>query len=373
MIYDLLCDNILSVINMNAISLVILIFALLGAIDFLIGNKFGIGKEFEKAFSLFAPMALSMLGMLVVAPAIGQWLLPVFEWFYNVFGIDPSIIPASLFANDMGGATLSAIVFKNEEIGNFSAYIVSSMMGCVISFTIPFALGVVKREQHKEMFFGILCGIVTIPIGCFVAGLMCRINIGDLILTLLPLIIFSLVVALLLIFLKNICIKIFSVFGFFMRTLALAGLIISIFTFLTKIQISKYFDTFENAAFICANACVTLSGALPLMAIVSRLLNKPMEKIGSSVGINSVSAVALLATLVTNASTFGVMDKMNKKGVVLNSAFAVSAAFVFGSHLAFTMAFDKTYIAPMIVGKIISGVCSIVLAFFLYKEEKETV
>jgi hypothetical protein len=145
------------------------------------------------------------------------------------------------------------------------------------------------------------------------------------------------------------------------------------YTYAVTLDLSKYFDTFENAAFICANACVTLSGALPLMAIVSRLLNKPMEKIGSKIGVNSVSAVALLATLVTNASTFGVMDKMNKKGVVLNSAFAVSAAFVFGSHLAFTMAFDKSYIAPMIAGKIISGVCSIVLAFFLYKEEKETV
>ena len=356
---------------MNAISIVILTFAILGAIDFLIGNKFGIGKEFEKAFSLFAPMALSMLGMLVVAPAIGQWLLPVFEWFYNVFGIDPSIIPASLFANDMGGATLSGIVFKDKQIGDFSAYIVSSMMGCVISFTIPFALGVVKKEQHREMFFGILCGIVTVPIGCFVSGLMCKINILDLLLTLLPLIIFSVIVALFLIFLKNFCIKVFSVFGFFMRALALLGLVLSIFTFLTKIEISKYFDTFENAAFICANACVTLSGALPLMAVVSRILNRPLKKAGSKIGVDSVSAVALLATLVTNASTFGVMDKMNKKGVVLNSAFAVSAAFVFGSHLAFTLAFDKAYIAPMIVGKIISGVCALILALILYKEDKE--
>lgn len=55
---------------MNALTIVILIFSLIGAVDYLIGNKFSIGKEFEKAFSLFCPMALSMLGMIVVAPAI---------------------------------------------------------------------------------------------------------------------------------------------------------------------------------------------------------------------------------------------------------------------------------------------------------------
>ena len=51
---------------MNAITIVVLIFSLFGAVDFIIGNKFGIGKEFEKAFSLFCPMALSMLGMIVI-------------------------------------------------------------------------------------------------------------------------------------------------------------------------------------------------------------------------------------------------------------------------------------------------------------------
>ena len=154
-----------------------------------------------------------------------------------------------------------------------------------------------------------------------------------------------------------------------MKALGLAGLVLSIFTFLTKIEISPYFDSFENAAFICANACVTLSGALPLMFIVTKLLNKPLNKLGAFIGINGVSTISLLGSLVTNASAFGVMDKMDKRGVVVNSAFAVSASFVFGSHLAFTMAFDNTYVLPMIIGKLISGVFAILLALLLYKDD----
>ena len=122
---------------MSIITVVILAFSLFGAIDFVIGNKLGVGKEFERAFTLFAPMALSMLGMIVIAPAIGVWLTPIFDGFYNLFKIDPSIIPATIFANDMGGMPLAQSICKSLDIGNYNAFIISSMMGCVISFTIP--------------------------------------------------------------------------------------------------------------------------------------------------------------------------------------------------------------------------------------------
>lgn len=357
---------------MNALTIVILLFSILGAVDYILGNKIGVGEEFEKAFSLFRPMVLVMLGMIVIAPAIGIWLTPFFEWFYKIFGIDPSIIPASIFANDMGGMTLSQAVCKTEDIGNYNAFVISSMMGCVISYTVPFSLGMVKKNQHKELFFGFLCGIATIPVGCFVAGLVLKISPLALLVNLLPLIILAVIVGAALIIVPKLCIKCFSIFGMFMKILAIIGLMCSIFTFLTKIKISPYFDTFENAAFICANACVTLSGALPLMFLVAKLFNKPLNKLGSKIGIDGVSALAFLGTTVTNAPTFGLVEKMNKKGVVLNSAFAVSASFTFGSHLAFTMAFDSRYVAPMIIGKIISGICAVILALLIYKNETKT-
>ncbi|MBR7133014.1 MAG: ethanolamine utilization protein EutH [Clostridia bacterium] len=354
---------------MNILTIIILVFSVLGATDKLLGNKLGIGKEFEKGFELFVPMAFSMLGILVIAPAIGVWLTPFFDWFYAVFKIDPSIIPASLFANDMGGMTLANTICKSENIGDFNAFVVSAMMGCVVSFTIPFAIGVVKKEQHKEMFFGILCGIVTIPIGCFAAGLVCGINIFDLFMNLLPLIVFSVVLGAVLVLFTSTCIKLFVAFGHIIRWVAMIGLVCAIFTFLTKIEICKHFDSLENASFICVNACVTLSGMLPFMNMVSKLLNKPMSKMGTKIGIDSFSAFSFISTLVTNATTLSSMEKMNKKGVVLNSAFAVSAAFTLGSHLALTMVFNTDYILPMIVGKIISGISAVILALLIYKEK----
>lgn len=353
---------------MNVLTIIILIFSLLGALDKIFGNKFGLGKEFERGFKLFGPMALSMIGMLILSPAIGEWLSPVFEGFYDIFNIDPSIIPSSLFANDMGGTALSLSVAKDGAVGNFNAYIVSSMMGCVISFTIPFALGLVNKEKHKDMLFGFLCGIVTIPIGSIISGFICGLSFLEIIIDLLPLFILAIIITLGLLLAPNVTVKIFKIFGVIIQILIMIGLGLGIFTFLTKITIVESFDSLENAALICVNACVTLSGAFPLMYVVGKILNKPIQLLGNKLGINQVSSLAFISNLVTNATTFGVMNEMDKKGTVLNSAFAVSAAFTFGGHLAFTMAFNANYVLPLIVGKLISGICALVLATLLYKK-----
>ena len=112
---------------MNYVALVMAAFSVVAAIDRIFGNRLGLGKEFEKGFNLLGTLALSMIGMIVLSPAIARLLEPLFDFVYGTFGIDPSIIPASLFANDMGGAALAFDVAKNDSIGKFNAIIVSAM------------------------------------------------------------------------------------------------------------------------------------------------------------------------------------------------------------------------------------------------------
>ena len=352
---------------MNFISVIMVIFSLLAAVDRIIGNRFGLSKEFEKGFMLLGNMALSMIGMIIISPFIAEVLSPFFEVFYNIFSIDPSIIPATLFANDMGGAPLACEIAKNNEMGMFNALVVSSMMGATISFSIPYALGIVKKEVHRELFLGFLCGIVTIPIGSFVSGLILGLSVFELILNLLPLIIFSAVIAISLLLFPEICVKIFSIFGKIIKIIITIGLGLGILKFLTGIEIIKGLGTIEDGAAICVNAAVVLSGAFPLMYIISKILSKAIKKLGNKMGVNTISATGVISTLVTNATTFEMMNSMDKKGVMINAAFAVSAAFVFGGHLAFTMAFDASYITSVIIGKLISGVFALALSLLIYK------
>ena len=126
--------------------------------------------------------------------------------------------------------------------------------------------------------------------------------------------------------------------------------------------------TIEEGALVCLNAAIVMTGMFPLISIVSRLLSKPINAIGKRIGINQRSALGFVASLATSMTTFGDMDNMDDKGVMLNSAFAVSAAFTFAGHLAFTMAFDASYLLPMIVGKLTAGFLALALAFLLYSK-----
>ena len=118
---------------------------------------------------------------------------------------------------------------------------------------------------------------------------------------------------------------------------------------------------------IGVNAAVVLSGTLPLLFVVQKLLNKPLNKLSEKLDVKPQSLIGIVASLATNITTFSMMEDMDEKGVVLNSAFSVSGAFVFGAHLAFTLAYRSEYLAPVIVGKLVAGVASIIVANLLYK------
>ena len=352
---------------MNAIKYVMLFFAMLGALDRIIGNRFGLGKEFEKGFMLLGNMALSMIGMIVLAPWLAEVCKPVFAFFANTLHIDPSIVPAALFANDMGGAPLSKAVALDPAIGLFNGLIVSTMMGCTISFTIPYGLTLVDKSQRREMLLGLLCGLVTIPLGCFIAGVMLHLPLTALLIDLLPLVVFSLIVASGLLINPNLSVKIFNAFGFFIKGLITFGLALGVLRYLTGIEIIPGLDTLENGADVCLNAAAVICGAFPLMHVVSLLLKKPMKWGAKKLQVNEISVVGLVSSSATSMTTFGIIKDMDQKGVLLNAAFAVSGAFTFAGHLAFTMAFDASYIPSMIVGKLSAGVFAVILANILSK------
>ena len=342
-----------------------LVFAILGAIDRIFGNKFGLGREFERGFMLLGNMALTMIGVIVLAPSIAYYTAPAFDAVYNAIGIDPSIFAASILANDSGGTPLAFEIMKDTQLGGFNALVVSSMMGCTISYTIPYALGVVKKEKYNDMFLGMLCGIVTIPVGCLVSGLILGIPVLALLWNLAPLILLSAIIALGLAFAQKVTIKIFYGVGIFMKVLITVGLVACMIESLTGLKTIPYLAPLSEGGMVCVNAAIVLSGAFPLMYIVSKLLKKPLALLGKKLKVNEISTIGLLTTIVSSTPTFEWLNDMDRRGTIINSAFAISAAFTFGGHLAFTMAYSETsgaYTFPMIIAKLISGACAFALS-----------
>ena len=92
-------------------------------------------------------------------------------------------------------------------------------------------------------------------------------------------------------------------------------------------------------------------------------------KLGKVLEINDPAAAGLVASLANSIATFRLVKDMDDRGKVVNIAFAVSAAFVFGDHLGFAAGFAPEMILPMIVGKLAGGIAAVAVALFVVREQ----
>jgi ethanolamine transporter len=312
-----------------------------------------------------------MLGMMTIAPALSTVLIPIITPVATAVGFDPSALAGILIANDMGGASLADSIANQEVLGAFHGLCVASMLGATVSFTIPVALHSAKKENHDDVLLGLLCGISTIPVGCFISGLVMGISPLTVLINLLPALLISVIIVIGLLKFPKITIKIFSVFGKIISIMITCGLALGIFQTLTgKVILKNTAPLMESAATVFT-ICITLAGTFPLIAIISKILKKPLSALGRKMELDDTSVVGLIATLANSIATMESADKMNRKGRVLNLAFAVSAAFVFGDHLAFTLSYNGKYIIPVIIGKLVAGITALLVASILVKKIKK--
>ena len=342
------------------------VFAVIGALDKIAGNRLKLGEEFEKGIMTIGTLALAMVGMITVSPVIAELCIPVFTPLSNALGIDISFI-AGFIANDMGGATLAKELANGSTFGAFHGLVVASMMGVTISFTIPVALAMTKAEYKKDVLLGILSGVSTIPLGIFVSGILIKIQISSLLLNMAPSIVVSAMTCLGLVFIPKIACKVFSVIGVLVGCIITAGLALGILDYLTGIKLVSGIANITDGFSVVVDIAIVLSGVFPLIALLSRLFKKAFLKIGYKTGLDEASVVGFVASVANSIPTFKNLDKMNSKGRILNMAFAVSAAFVFGDHLAFTIAFDEAFVLPVVVGKLVSGISAVCVATMICK------
>lgn len=133
---------------------IMVLFMLVGAVDKCIGGKLGLSEKFEEGIMAMGALALSMAGIMVVAPLLADLLKPVIVPLYGLVGADPSIFATTFIANDMGGAPLALSLAQDKAVGDFAAYVLGSMMGPTIVFTIPVALGIIEKSDRPFLARG---------------------------------------------------------------------------------------------------------------------------------------------------------------------------------------------------------------------------
>lgn len=345
-------------------------FALLGALDRILGNRIGLGKQFEEGILAMGSLAMAMLGIIALAPVLANLLRPVIVPVYGFLGADPAMFAGTILACDMGGAPLAAQLTTDTEAAMLGGILAGSTLGATIVFTIPVAIGILRPEDRPFMAKGILAGIVTIPVGIFVGGLVAGIPIMKVLRNLVPVVLISALIALGLWKAENAMVKGFSIFGKGIIALITAGLAAAIVQELTGFTIIPGLAPLEEGFLTVGAIAIVLAGAFPLVFTITKLLRKPLMKAGSLLGINDTAAGGLVATLANSIATFGLIKDMDDRGKVVNVAFAVSAAFVFGDHLGFTAGYAPDMLPAMILGKLAGGITAIFVALLLTKKDK---
>lgn len=345
-------------------------FALLGAIDRIFGNRWGLGKEFEEGILAMGSLALAMVGIVCLAPLLAKLLKPVIVPVYALLGADPAMFAGTILACDMGGGALAMEMTENAQAALLGGVITGSMLGATIVFTIPVAMGILQEADRPAMAKGILCGIVTIPVGVLVGGLVAGFPIGMVLRNLVPIVLIAALIVVGLWKAESAMVRGFALFGKFVVILVTAGLASAIVEGLTGYAILPGLAPISSGFETVGTIAIVLAGAFPLVFVITKLLRRPLMAVGRKLGINDTAAAGLIASLANSIATFGMVKDMNQRGKVINIAFAVSAAFVFGDHLGFTAGFAPEMLPAVIAGKLAGGVSAIAVAMLLTKEEK---
>lgn len=344
-------------------------FAVLGALDRIFGNRFGLGKEFEEGILAMGSLALAMVGIVCLAPVLASVLKPVVVPVFSLLGADPAMFAGTILACDMGGASLAQELTTDPQAAALGGILTGSTLGATLVFTIPVALGILEQRDLPSLAKGVLCGVVTLPVGIFVGGLTAGFSAGMVLRNLVPIVLLGAVIALGLWRWEKGMIAGFAAFGkgvIGLITLGLGAAVVEELTGFALIPgMAPISEGFQTVGAIAA----VLAGAFPLVTVVTKLLRKPLMTLGRKLGINQPAAAGLVASLANSIATFHLVKDMNPRGKVVNIAFAVSAAFVFGDHLGFTAGFAPEMIGPMILGKLTGGVAAVALTMWLTRKQ----
>ncbi len=342
---------------------------LIGGIDRILGNKYGLGEQFEEGFNAMGPLALGMVGIMTLAPVIARVLGPVIIPVFQSVGADPSMF-AMILANDMGGYPLAKELAINPDAGLLSGLIVSSMMGCTLVFSIPVGLGLIEDKDRPFFAKGLLIGFITIPIGGIVGGLIAGFNPSMVIINNIPVIVLALLLAIGLIYVPNKMIKGALIFGRFIIIVITIGLTAAAFQELTGVVLIKGMAPIMDQLEIIAVIALVLLGTFPIVTLITKLLNKPLSALGRKLGMDATSAAGIVITLANSIPVYKMMKDMDERGKIINTAWLVPATAAFGDHLGFTAAVRPDMVSAVVAGKLIAGVFAIIFGLLFTKNLK---
>lgn len=348
----------------------ICVFFVLGGIDYFFGNRLKLGEKFLEGFKAMGTLTLGITGIYSLAPILLKAIAPAALELSSFLAIDPSIIPACLFPVDMGGYQLSKSLAANATVGRFSAVIVASTLGTLIGFTLPVACGFIQKEDEECFAKGIMTGMITLPFGCFAAGISIGLSPESLLRNLMPIILLAVLLSLGLAAIPNIMFRGFVLLGKLVTGMSILGLLLQGIDTIAGIRLLPGMVPFGDAVKLVGKITLVLAGAYVLIEVLNRLFRQILQKAGSLLGVDPISVSAMIGNLASNLVVFGHLRQMNQTGKIMCTSLGVSGAFILGGQLAYIASVDPAMTGPFFVCKLFSGLLSILIVLGMTKFQR---
>ena len=343
--------------------------AVLGGLDRIFGNKLGLGDQFEKGFMLLGPMALSMAGMICLAPVLADVLGRAVVPFFQLIGVDPAMF-GSLLAIDMGGYQLAKELAVDGRVGSYAGLVVSAIFGCTVVFTIPVGMGMISPGDRPLFARGIMLGLTAMPVGLISGGLLSGLSLTGCLHQNLPIFALALLLLLGLWKVPEQMVKGFCLLAEGIKTVITVGLVLAAVESLTGWNPVPGMASIGEAMGVVASIGVVMLGSLPVAELLRRGLERPFAALGGRLGLSPQSLTGMLVSLATPLPALAAYQDMDERGKVAAGAFLVSGASLLAAHMGFVIGTEPDMLAPLIAGKLSGAIAAAALALWTQRNRQ---
>lgn len=342
-----------------------LLFAAMGAADYAAGGKWGLGREFERGIECTGKLIICMTGFMTLAPVLGRLLTPLISPAADFVGADPSILAGLLLSCDSGGAALAMAMCTNPQAGEFNGYIVSSMLGASVMCIIPMTMLSTDERTETAGIYGLIIGLVTVPVGCLAGGLLAGYPLGMLMPNLVPVIFLAGLLLVGLTLFYRLIVRPFRIFGRLLVAVSLLGLLLAAAQELLGLTLISGLMPFSEIILIIGDIALVLAGLFPMLALLMKGLDGALARMAAGLGVEKGDMAGVPVTAINLFPTLDNLKNMTKKGVLMNVAFMVGGNCMVGDHFAYTSQTNPELIFPVMAGKAVSGLLALAAALLL--------
>lgn len=362
----------------------------LGGLARIFKEDSGLSQSFDEGLHTMAALFIPIVGLMVSVPYLKVGVEKIFGTLFRSFGADPVVASAMIMPPDCGSYALALEIGKTNEI-LIIVLAVGFMCASTVTFNIPIGLSILDKKDYKYLALGAMTGFLSVPFGVFTSYMVAFLskpkirtafttvgapdyvpNLDMLMIfqNLIPIIVLCVLLALGLKFFPKGMIKGFMVFGRALTgilTLVVVASIIQHYTGLFSTifgswgfdpMIADEVEMFRSIELL-GTIAMMLTGAFPMVYLIRKYLNKPLEKLGSLAGLDSVGSAGLVACMANGIALFGLIKDMKPTSKVITMSFLVCAGYSLGDFIAFNVNFQPNLLVAIFVGQLVGGIVGI--------------